>query len=367
MFQLKYFYLYISLCQFFCFFLSLNLTAQERPAGQTTQNDTNKVYIYDTVRHEKVIYEYDTTWLNKNIKEHQIIDTKRLDMIQTVLSLKDTLKPVKPNYTIINNREHNRFELNLYSGFYYHLSSSYTSIAKYSDHVDLLNSSTNNLHSVGAGLKIQYTQNLLNLDFGTELFKISEKINFPENNDVIYDEYYDINITGQWQPDTIESYYQYINEDTTWVYLTRDKWVEQVDSSLIIKADTVLSRNARSGKNNYLYINLPINIGTNIFKKGLWECSLHFGITPGVLIYTHGYTISTDNINQYTKIKNSFHSRFMLMMQAGSSIKYNLTSGVGVYLAPVYRQNVFPSLSNNTIWINHSYFGIHGGINILFN
>ncbi len=350
---------------FILFFFLLTFFSEIHGQVDTSlQNtDTNKIIIYDTIRYEKIIYEYDTTWIIDTAKSHLTkpdTSLKNQDFQDTIMNAPEGLLNQTSQKTGKNFEIHTRFGYYFPSGYYYYSSD------ELKEWKNLMNKSTSFEEAFDIRLDFLYKINKFNTKLGAELFLTKEKVFFPEEIKIVFNSYYDVTQSGYWQTDTIESYFQYVNNDTTWVYITADNWIESTDSVLITDIDTNTTRSAYSVINKIVYLNIPIVLGFDIIKTKYWTCTLNAGLLPGIMLYSKGQTLSTKDINEFNKIKKSYHENFMLMIEAGLFIQYNISPNVGIFIEPCYKQNLKLDHSNNSAGYSISYIGITGGIGLKF-
>jgi len=324
------------------------------------KTDTNKIIIYDTIRYEKIIYEYDTTW---------VVDTAKSHLTKSDTSLKEsshdtTMSPREEILNQTSRKKMQNFEFHARFGYYFPTRYHFYSPDELKEWRNLINNSTSLKEALDIRLDFSYKRKKLNAKLGAELFFMKEKVFFPEENEIIFNNYYDITQSGYWQTDTVESYFQYINNDTTWIYITKDKYIESTDSVLITEIDTNITRDLYTGINKIVYFNVPVVIGFDIIKTKKWTSTLNAGLLPGIMLYSKGQTLSTKDINQYSKIKKSYHANFVLMIEAGLFLQYNISPNIGIFINPCYKQNLRLDYSNNSAGYSISFIGITGGVSI---
>ncbi len=238
----------------FLFFLFPLLSfAQDLPGNQTFLYDTVHTVknTYDTVMVVDTVYEY----------EYEEPDTLRSDTVIKPILTPVVEKIIRPTITFLEMSAGVLPEL-------FNLPLSVQQSFGYTHNI------TSRLYySTGLGVVIK-----------NQIASFDEKV-FTSN------EY----SKGFIKTDTIDMYYK-INSasDTFWFPITRQKWIDKVDSSIITKTDTTHIRHSVQKRNTFAFIEIPVSLRFIIYKSEKVSLALSGGLNIGVMFYRKQYLISDD-------------------------------------------------------------------------
>jgi hypothetical protein len=335
-------------------------------------SDTNVVYVYDTVKHQKIIYEYDTTWIGKRkaVEIHKI-EQKKIDTgyIQQSRKISNFIPDSIPYEDMILLPE---------KGFIPIKNCFNIEIGVFVPYSTYLNSETdifleeyrqNTSPLIAGNIGLTYLRRQEQIHFGTGFYylKYIQSVDFPEIKRTEDNSYYEINTGGYWIKDTVETYFQYSGNDTTWHYITDDRWVETTDSVYIEQMDTIIERNSQQSHNSFSYLEIPLSFGYSFLNTAPWDISIYGELITSILVNTNGNTIDPDQPEIYTKQKITSLRKIVFFYSVGLRISYKFNQSFGLYLQPGFRQSVeYQNISHPSIKERLSLPGIKTGIFIGF-
>lgn len=355
------------LLQFFVIELSYSRETNDNSA------DTNVIYLYDTVKHEKIIYEYDTTWISKRkAADIQKIKHKELDSVyfkqedQTFGFISDSIPyetmilPHEKGFIPIKNFFN--VETGVFAPYSVYLNSSETDLF-----LEQYKQSTSPI--IAGIIGLTYLRRQKQIHFGTGIYYLHyiQSVDFPEIKRTDDNSYYDVEIGGYREKDTVETYFQYSGGDTTWYYITDDRWVETIDSFYIEQIDTVILRNSHQSRNYFTYLEIPFSFGYSFLNTAPWDISIYGDLITGILVNTIGSTIVPGQPDIYSKQKINSLKKIVFFYSVGLRISYKFNRSFGIYLQPGFRQSIeCHNILHPTVKERFSLPGIKGGVFIGF-
>ncbi|MFW6273239.1 MAG: hypothetical protein ACOC2U_05625 [bacterium] len=352
-------------------FLGIKLCYSQE--ANDNSSDTNVIYIYDTVKHEKVIYEYDTTWISKRkAADIQKIKNKELESVclkqenqifglipDSILYEDMILSPEKGGIPIKNFFN---IETGIFSPYSAYLNSSETDLF-----LEQYKQSTSPVIAGNIGLTYLRRQKQLHFGIGIYYLQYIQSVDFPEIKRVDDNSYYDVYTGGYWVKDTVETYYQYNGSDTTWYYITDDRWVETTDSFYIEQIDTVILRNSHQSHNYFTYLEIPFSFGYSFLNTVPWDISIYSELITSILINTKGSTIISGQPDKYSKQKINSLKKIVFFYSIGLRVSYKFNQSSGIYLQPGFRQSIeYQNILHPSVKERFSLPGIKGGVFIGF-
>ncbi len=336
-------------------------------------SDTNVIYVYDTVKHEKIIYEYDTTWISKrkaintremkpkesgslNIEQ----DSKIFNVIPDSISHETMILPPEKGYIPLKNFFN--VETGVFVPYSVYLNSSETDLF-----LEQYKQSTSPI--IAGIIGLTYLRRQKQVHFGTGIYYLQfiQSVDFPEIKKTEDNSYYNIHTGGYWVQDTVETYFQYSGGDTTWYYITDDRWVETTDSFYIEQIDTVILRNSNQSRNYFTYLEIPFSFGYSFLNTAPWDISIYGDLITGILVNTTGPTIVPGQTDIYSKQKINSLKKIVFFYSVGLRISYKFNQSFGIYLQPGFRQSIeYQNILHPTVKERFSLPGIKGGVFIGF-
>jgi hypothetical protein len=149
---------------------------------------------------------------------------------------------------------------------------------------------------INAGIDFKLDFKNTSMSFGAQYQALSNNFYFEKNSlSIDTTTFYIKDSTLHWDVDTIDFYYQEIEDDTLTVYVTDSSQYWKTDSTINYIIDSLATDSTISTKNRLRQINVPI-----IFHKPLWIANQHVlygsaGII-GAFIINENITYLQDNI-----------------------------------------------------------------------
>lgn len=304
-----------SLLIFFSFIITDTLISSEiyftPPDTVTTDTSKNIVIIYDTVKTQKIIYVYDTV------------------LVYDTLYLPDTFNYQQKPY---------KLGLDLTASIFYPLRKLSAKNTEYNDLI-LFKNNTEIMqagYSVSSELSFNYKKWKINT--GLMFTQINQKANiniyemtfFPDDTMIINDNSF-------WNVTVIDTFYQVFDSTLTPVIVLDSNWVADVDTSLISDYDTLLNNQSCSELNKYLYFELPLIIGNEIYSSERTSLYAKIGLISSFLMRVSGKTIlppdefNIISLEDCPLIKTNFH------LYAGIQFNYKLYEQMYVFSEMYYK------------------------------
>lgn len=214
---------------------------------------------------------------------------------------------------------------------------------------------SNKLISWNASLDFTKTfKNKFIIGTGISLINYGEKINYSSINYI--------------QKDTTYRY-----EENTYGLYTYSKrnGIFKIDTSRIKLQDTILlitektitdkSTTKENGSTNFSYIEIPFQIGYNIFKTKKFSLNAMTGASVGVLSQRKGFFINNENVLYKAESKEIIFNYLLSL-----DFNYEIIDNVSLSISPHFKYNLDNLSPLKGIKRKYSTFGINGGIVIDF-
>lgn len=156
--------------------------------------------------------------------------------------------------------------------------------------------------------------------------------------------------------DTVDTYFIIKGQDTSWVYVTKER--EH------IKIDSALENNYY--KNRYIFLELPIIYG---YKININNAALCFraGLLINIPVYVSGKTISPDNSNEFIKIDKQKFKDISTSVLLGVELSYPLYKKYDIIVEPYYLKDLSSLfLPGYPIHQSRQSYGIRCGLKYKF-
>ncbi|MCF8370093.1 MAG: hypothetical protein K9H64_00635 [Bacteroidales bacterium] len=215
------------------------------------------------------------------------------------------------------------------------------------------------------GIKLSTHVRHLYFETGLDITSVQQKENhqllgFGLEDNSFWDPY--------WRPEfhsDTTGYFQYNNNDTIWVEVIDNYFVNVEDSTFVPKIDT-FSRSIDSVfANSYSYIEIPFVAGY-MFSKGKIDFILKTGLIAGIPYKTSGNSITGNNEKDiYTINKNQFPT-ICFDIYAGIEARYLMGARYFVFGDLVYRKPMNSFYSWQGIKREQDKYGLRLGIGFNF-
>ena len=171
--------------------------------------------------------------------------------------------------------------------------------------------------------------------------------------------------TSYVEIDTIDSYYQIVGSDTSWIYITESNTINLSDSSYSIVTDTLKDEKSHTFSNRYKYIEIPLIIGYSI-NNGRFTTSLKAGVITSFLWNAQGKSITGQSANDIYSITHDDFPSVRLDLYSAIETRYLIRTRYFIFGEAYYRQTVSPFTKQNHISYRFNSYGLKLGAGMYF-
>lgn len=176
---------------------------------------------------------------------------------------------------------------------------------------------------------------------------------------------WDVFDTSYQVVDTVGSYLQISNSDSTWYYFIETNLVSSQDSILMTSYDTSASYEARKADNNFRYVDIPLVAGYNL-SYGRYSGLFKTGIITSLLHKSSGYLITGPGEEDVIPISSLDIPVLRFDWYVAAEARYMLTSRYFISAEGFYRRSLkeeyFTSYINRKVYQS----GIKIGLGMYF-
>ena len=340
---------FVCICSYFYFLVSFcNYYPQDTTPTKAIRNI---VYIYDTVRTEKIIYQYDTIWVADTIKApvetvQQPVPTASDNTLE-----RNAISGSLPRY------------FNVYAG-----SNNQTNF--YSQNTGFESKKAERpLPGMSVGMSVtKFYTGRFNMSIGLECMSLREKVNYPSISRIDSNLTYNVTYHDNWGNDTIGKFFMRSGIDTVWYFITKYVNHPYADSIATTSYDTILVRQLYRNTNKMIYLNVPLSFGWNFKLSSQMGISLQTGIVMGILYQSKGNIPGLTDQGKYISLSTPALAQFILSSQLGIALNYKLPNGILLYVQPV-TYYTFNSIYSDSYSLTKKYLSsiIRVGISIPVN
>ncbi len=289
--------------------------------------DTVIQYIYDTVYKERVKYIYDTIYLDDTENNYSV------EPFFSYGSFNYIYKTDKERINYFNNK---------------------SSLEE------------NNSNFLSYGVQINKPYKKLEISSGVGLTRFSKNVKYivdvynTENKEIekIIDSY-------KIFKDTVDEYYQIVNNDTSYYYIINDILLPSKDTLKENIEDTLYYNNAYKGKQILTYFEIPIIIGYKI-PLNINELFIRGGIINSFLIDSKGKLLSINNIINFIDLDANNLKPINFSYFFSGCYKVKVTDNIKCSVEIFYRNN-FNSVLKSEIDERHKLSSINLKFGLVYN
>lgn len=220
------------------------------------------------------------------------------------------------------------------------------------------NSQENNGVRYAAGVNLSMLMHNWSVGAGVELYSLGEDNDYTPYNDQNF-----ITDSSYWHT----YYYTAVDTDTSYIWGNQyfmQTPVQVVDSNYVTDHDTTVQSAynsaiaAANGGTYFTYLAIPVEVGYQ-FTKGRFGFGLTAGASPVWLKQTRGSYISRDLSGSVSVEDAGDLNRFFLDVRLGAQVTYSVSSRIGLFVRPQWRQTL-GSVYSESSGINQRYSSFGG-------
>ena len=293
----------------------------------------------DTIRTEKVIYQYDTLVVYDTVVYYDTLEYEK----KYRLSAGMFLSPFLINSKLFTNNE----QLN--------------------DFVEFIEQAEYYLPGYLFGLAVNINYKKLIASLGMSYINVRKKVDYNFVNITLTDKsYYDVFDNSYWNVIFIDSFFQ-TTPDTTWIFVYDSTYVPSTDSIFINDYDTTSNSANYNETNKYSYLEIPLIFGYTILGSRKLSVDIKSGIITGILIRKNGKTVLPTNQDEIVDISALPLIKTNFSIYLSAKINYQVNNKYRIFAEPYYKKSIKSIYNKNYLLVEKpARWGFRFGMEYLF-
>lgn len=349
-------------------FLLIILLASAKPYIENHKfHNDDTIYLYETIVLYDTVY-IETTDSNPSFFFDTLELFKKISIEKPNL-FNDSLLLELYSYKRFTNLTKKPFSFDFFISPLYNNQKFYNKNI-YEQAANLNNSTLSPLMGVSSGFNTVFHKKRTTLNTGVQLTIMRNNFNYLSSQYTIDTiEYYKHYQQSALQIDTI--YFINIDTllatgDTIYEIFQDSNTIYYLDSMLLKKQDTLITKKNDKATNKYIYLEIPFIIGKTYYYENI-SFSPEIGLIAGIIMNSKGKIVSLADLNQSTDIKAETKMAFVnLSLHAGIKIEYYINKHFNFTLKPFYRRNINSIFSNYPIIVRNNIWGTQFGLRYKF-
>ena len=293
----------------------------------------------DTIRTEKIIYQYDTLVVYDTVVYYDTLEYKKKYRVSADIFL----SPFLINSKLFTNNE----QLN--------------------DFVEFIEQAENYLPGYLFGLAVNINYKKLIASLGMSYINVRKKVDYNLVNITLTDKsYYDVFDNSYWNVIFIDSFFQ-TTPDTIWIFVYDSTYVPSIDSIFVNDYDTISNSANYNETNKYSYLEIPLIFGYTIFGSKKLSVDIKSGIITGILIRKNGKTVLPVNQKEIVDVSALPLIKTNFSMYLSAKINYQVNNKFRIFVEPYYKKSLKSIYAQNYLLMEkRARWGFRFGMEYLF-